>query len=177
MSVKAKNPLTKCIWSQDCQTIYVGDVTGLIQAFNVQTQQFVDIGKHNTAISALHIVPGQNIVISTAFENSIHFWQPGNPTPAFTIDIGNKVFCSDFANPILIAGLGNEKIGIIDITNPNNKTILDSIDLGKNSLLQSCAINKTGDTIGLSTFDGRSNISSIVKSPTGIYSQVNFYLI
>jgi hypothetical protein len=39
----------------------------LIQAFNVQTQTFVDIGKHGTAISALHIVPNQNIIISAAY--------------------------------------------------------------------------------------------------------------
>jgi hypothetical protein len=90
--------------------------------------------------------------------------------------MGAKVFCSDFANPILIVGLGGEKIGIIDITNTNNKTILESVDLGKNSLLQSCAINKTGDTIGLSTFDGRSNISTIVKNPTGVYTQVNVFI-
>lgn len=67
VNVKAKSPLTKCAWSQDCQTIYVGDITGLIQAFNVQTQQFTDMGKHNAAISALHIVPNQNIIISAAF--------------------------------------------------------------------------------------------------------------
>lgn len=67
MNVKAKNPLTKCVWSQDCQNIYVGDATGLIQAFSVTTQQFVDIGKHNAAISALHVVPGQNVIISAAF--------------------------------------------------------------------------------------------------------------
>ncbi len=116
--------MTKCLWSQDCQSIYVGDITGLIQAFNVVTQQFVDVGKHTAAISALHIVPGQNILISAAFENNVHFWQPGNTQPVFSMDVGNKVFSSDFANPILILGLGNEKIGIIDITNTNNKTIL-----------------------------------------------------
>lgn len=107
ISVKAKSPLTKCVWSQDCQTIYVGDITGLIQAFNVQTQQFTDIGKHNAAISALHIVPNQNIIISAAFENTIHFWQPGNNQPVFSIDMGNKVFCSDFSYPILLTALGN----------------------------------------------------------------------
>lgn len=48
------------------------------------------------------------------------------------------------------------------------------MDLGKNSLLQSCAINKNADTIGLSTFDGRSNISNIVKSASGVYTQVKF---
>lgn len=152
--------------------IYVGDITGLIQAFNVQTQQFNDVGKHGAAISALHIIPNQNVIISAAFENNIHFWQPGNNQPVFTIDMGNKVFSSDFAYPILLTGLGNEKIGIIDINNASNKTILDSQDLGKNSQLQSCAINKNTDTIGFSTFDGRSNIANIVKSPNGLYTQV-----
>ncbi len=67
ISVKAKSPLTKCVWSQDGQFLYVGDVTGTIQSFNVQTQQFTDIGKHNAAISVLHVIPNQNIVISAAF--------------------------------------------------------------------------------------------------------------
>jgi WD40 repeat protein len=67
LSTKAKSPLTKCVWSNDAQFIYVGDITGLIQAFNVQTQAFMDVGKHTAAISALHIVPNQNIIISAAY--------------------------------------------------------------------------------------------------------------
>lgn len=107
VNVKAKNPLTKCVWSQDCQNIYLGDVTGLIQAFNINNQQFSDIGKHNAGISALHVIPGQNVLISAAFENIINFWMPGNLQPVMSIDMGNKIFCSDFAYPILIVGLGN----------------------------------------------------------------------
>ncbi len=67
INVKAKSPLTKCAWSQDGQLLYLGDITGLIQSFNVQTQQFTDIGKHNAAISALHVIPNQNIIISGGF--------------------------------------------------------------------------------------------------------------
>lgn len=89
--------------------------------------------------------------------------------------MGNKVFCSDFSYPILITGLANEKIGIVDINNAANKTILESTDLGKNSQIQSIAINRATDTIGLSTFDGRSNIANIQKSPTGSYAQVHIY--
>ena len=44
ISTKAKSPLTKCSWSADGQFIYVGDITGAVQAFNVQSQTFVDIG-------------------------------------------------------------------------------------------------------------------------------------
>ncbi len=69
-------------------------------------------------------------------------------------------------------------IGIVDVTNPGKKTILESKDLGKNSLLQSCAINNKQDTIGFSTFDGRTNISNIIKNPTtGIYTTVYFLFI
>lgn len=67
IATKAKSPLTKCVWSQDASTIYVGDVAGVIQAFNVQAQTFIDVGKHSAAISALHIVPNQNVIISAAY--------------------------------------------------------------------------------------------------------------
>lgn len=107
INVKAKSPLTKCVWSQDGQFIYVGDITGLIQGFNIQTQQFSEVGKHTAGISALHFIPDQNIIISCAFENNVHFWQPGNPQPIFSMDVGNKVFCSDFSYPILVLGLAN----------------------------------------------------------------------
>jgi len=77
-----------------------------------------------------------------------------------------------------LAGLANEMIAIIDVTNPGNKTILDSKDLGKHSIIQSCAINNKQDTIGLSTFDGRSNISKLIKNPnTGVFTLVILYLI
>lgn len=67
-------------------------------------------------------------------------------------------------------------IGIVDVTNPAQKTIMESLELGKNSILQSCAISNTLDKIGFSTFDGRSNISAIAKSPNGEYVRVIFYL-
>ena len=66
-----------------------------------------NIGKHNTGVSSLHMIPGQNILISTAYENNIHFWQMGNPNPTFTLDVNNKVFASDFKNNIFACGTGN----------------------------------------------------------------------
>lgn len=107
ISTKAKAPLTKCAWSQDGQNIYVGDVTGLVQAYNIANGNFVDIGKHNAAISAIHVVPGQGIIITAAYENIINFWQPGNNQPVFVLDMGSKVFCSDFSNPILLVCMAN----------------------------------------------------------------------
>lgn len=175
ITAKANAPLTKCAWSNDGQIIYVGDIKGMVQGFSLANSTFTDVGKHNAPISAIHVVPGQGILITAAYENVINFWQPGTSQPVFVLDMGNKVFCTDFSNPLLLVAMNNEKIGIVDINNANQKTIIESGDLGKHSQIQSCAINKKADTIGLSTFDGRSNIATITKTSSGTYTQVHIH--
>ncbi len=58
-----------------------------------------------------------------------------------------------------------------------NKTILDSVDLGKFSQIQSISVNQKGTHFGVASFDGRANISNLVKGNNGTYSQVNLYFI
>lgn len=52
----------------------------------------------------------------------------------------------------------------------SNKTISDSVDLGKFSQIQSLSLDKKGETIGLTTVDGRCNISSLTRSSNGFKS-------
>ena len=77
---------------------------------------------------------------------------------------------------MLVVGTANERILLIDINNQNSKTIVDSLDLGKFSQIQSIAINQKGSTFGIASFDGRANLSSITKNVNGLYSSVTFSL-
>lgn len=133
-----------------------------------------DIGKHNASVSNLHYIPNQNILISNAYENNIHFWQ-GGPNPIFTVDVMNKVFTSDYKNNILVGGTANQKIFFIDMNTINNgtKTILDSVDLGKFSQIESIALDHKALTLGVATVDGRANISSIGVPPNQTSFKVN----
>lgn len=60
------------------------------------------------------------------------------------MDVLNKVFVSDFKNGVLVGGTANEKIFIIDMNTVSSgtKTILDSVDLGKFSQIESIAIDE-----------------------------------
>ena len=71
---------------------------------------------------------------------------------------------------MLVVGTANERILLIDINNQNSKTIVDSLDLGKFSQIQSIVINSKGSTFGIASFDGRANLSSITKNVNGLYS-------
>jgi hypothetical protein len=77
---------------------------------------------------------------------------------------------------MLVVGTAGERILLIDINNQNSKTIVDSLDLGKFSQIQSIAINQKGSTFGIASFDGRANLSSITKNANGLYASVKFYL-
>lgn len=93
-----------------------------------------------------------------------------------TINAENKVFASDFQFPTLVAGTANEKILMVDINNTNTRTLVDSVDLGKYSQIQSIAINQKCTTFGVASFDGRANLSSLVKNVNGLYGPVILFL-
>jgi len=67
INIKAKYPLTQCLWSPDNKFIYVGDVTGAIQAFDIGSSSFLDIGKQNASISTLQMIAHQNVIVSGAY--------------------------------------------------------------------------------------------------------------
>lgn len=167
MSTLPVAPTCSC-WNADCTALYVGCVDGTIKMVDVNTMNVTDVGKHNASISNVHFVPQQNILISTAFENSINFWQ-GSPQPVLSVDVLNKVFVSDYKNGILAGGTCSEKIFVIDMATVTSgtKTILDSVDLGKFSQIESVSLDNKGESIGLATVDGRANISTLAKNAQG----------
>ncbi|CAM6006158.1 unnamed protein product [Sphagnum balticum] len=87
LAYKFNSPALKCCWSSQTNHIYVGLMDGSIKAFDVNTSQLADIGKHNTAISSLNFIPGQNALISTGYDNIVNFWSPGNSSPVLNFNV------------------------------------------------------------------------------------------
>ena len=71
----------------------------------------------------------------------------------------------------MAGGILGEKIFLIDMANVSqqNMTLVDSVDLGKYSQLQSVVLDTKGETIGLATADGRANISGLIKGSNGSF--------
>ena len=167
--VNLPQPATCLAWNQDNTIIYLGCIDGVIRAMDVNTMNITEIGKHNVGISSINFVPGQNVLISTGFEDKVNFWQ-GNPNPVMSVSVENKIFVADYNNGVLAGATANERIFYLDLNTLPNKTITDSVDLGKFSQIQSLSLDKRGETIGLTTVDGRSNISSLTRTSSGFKS-------
>jgi mRNA export factor len=87
VSYKFQSPLTKCCWNYENNQIYFGAANGMVKSYDVNSGNVLDVGKHNAGVSSLHVIPGQNTVISTGYENFVHFWQNGNPNPIYSVDV------------------------------------------------------------------------------------------
>lgn len=93
-----------------------------------------------------------------------------------SLSADNKVFTSDFVFPMLVAGTANERVLLMDINNAGSKSVVDSLDLGKFSQIQSLSINHKASMFGMASFDGRANLSTINKNVNGLYTPVSLLL-
>lgn len=89
------SPALACCWNDDSTVLFLGCMDGTIKIMDVNTLQMSEIGKHQAPVTSLHHIPKLNILLSSAFENSIHFWQNG-PQPVYSVNAGNKVYVSDY---------------------------------------------------------------------------------
>ena len=64
---KFASPTLKCTWNDQGNQIYVGLMDGSIKLYDLGSGQNVDVGRHGSAISSLHFVPGMNAIVTTAF--------------------------------------------------------------------------------------------------------------
>jgi hypothetical protein len=54
-------------------------------------------------------------------------------SPVLSVDAGNKIYACDCLFPKVVAATADEKIMIVDATNINSRSIVDSSELGKTS--------------------------------------------
>ena len=81
VAYKFNMPALKCAWNDNANQLYVGLMDGSIKAYDINTGQVGDIGKHNCATSSLHYIPGQNVIVSTGYENVVNFGNQAIRTP------------------------------------------------------------------------------------------------
>jgi WD40 repeat protein len=67
LSYKFPMPALKCTWNDQSTQIYVGLMDGTIKAFDINSGQVADVGRHSSAISSLSFIPGMNTIVSSGF--------------------------------------------------------------------------------------------------------------
>lgn len=101
-------PLTFCSWSQDGNAIFLGTSRGQIKAFDINRGQIIDLGMHQAPINYMKFIPQYgNTLLTSAYENNVHFWSLNDRKPIQTLAFSKKVFKASLGGSILATALAD----------------------------------------------------------------------
>ena len=92
-------------------------------------------------------------------------WDCRQQQPAGAFNLGYKVFTSDIYESMLVLGLSDERILMVDFNNLQALQKPEYIEspLGQGSQLTCIAFYANGEGLGVGSFDGRANLSTFSK--------------
>jgi len=169
---EVEDPILSLAWCDDDATkIFGGCINGSVKVLDVSAGKHMNVGVHDNSVKSVYWIPKANLVMSLSFDKSMRFWDCRQQNPAAAIDLGQKVFCSDFLFPYVAVGLSDEKMIFLDLNNlqnlQNNKLDYFDSPLGKGSQITALSFWSDLGGIGVGTHDGRVNVSKFMQDSKG----------
>jgi len=167
-----EDPCLCTSWSDDLSKLFAGCVNNTVKAFDLSTGQSVNVGQHEGPVKSVFWISPANTLCTLSFDKTIRFWDLRQQNPVAGYNLGQKVYCADYAHPNIVMGMGEEKILLVNLPNMQNmlgKNTLDYIEspLGKESQITAIEFFSDGYGIGLASHDGRANLSKIEQDNMG----------
>jgi mRNA export factor len=170
---EVEDPCLSVTWcDDDIGKLVGGCVNGKVKLFDLQTGKHMDCGAHSHSVKGIHWIPKIGVAITLSFDKTMKFWDFRQQQPLASMDLGEKVYCSDLLLPYLAIGLSHEKLVFVDLDQLPmgfQKGGIHQFEstLGKDSQVTSIAFLKDGSAFGVGSHDGRVNVSKFVAEPTG----------
>jgi mRNA export factor len=167
-----EDPCLSVTWCDDDITKIIGGcVNGKVKVFDIQSGKHSDVGMHDHSVKGVHYVPKLGLAITLSFDKTMKFWDFRQQGAAASLNLGEKVFCSDLLLPYLAIGTSHEKLIFVDL---NYLPHLDKggihhfeSTLGKDSQVTCISFLKDGSAFGVGSNDGRVNVSKFVPDQSG----------
>ena len=171
-SLAAEAPSLCANWHEDMTKLYAGLISNEIQEFDIEMNKECLIGRHSEPVKDVFWMANMGVLCSVSFDKMIRFWDVRQSGHIGEIRLKEKPICSDFYGTKLALGLTDQKVTVIDITEPQNmkgEVQIDYVDspLGKRSPLNTIKFFADGSGIGMGTVEGRCNIAKLGRTTAG----------
>jgi len=169
---EVEDPCLSVTWcDDDIGKLVGGCVNGKVKLFDLNSGKHTDVGAHNHSVKGIHWLPKSGLALTLSFDKTMKVWDFRQQGAAASIDLGEKVFCSDLVLPYLAVGLSHDKIAVFNLEQlPNfQKGGVHQFDnpLGKDAQITSIALLKDKSAIGVGSHDGRVNVSKFGADQAG----------
>lgn len=156
-------PVLATKWSSDGTKVLSGGCDNALRAFDVQSQQSVQIGSHDASISCLASVQvnngSQNLIVSGSWDKTLKYWDIRQSQPVSTIQLPERAYTMDTAKQLLVVGTAERNIVVIDLNNPGSIFRSSQSPLKWQTRVISCY--PQGDGYAIGSIEGRCSIQYV----------------
>ncbi|ODQ78191.1 hypothetical protein BABINDRAFT_65513 [Babjeviella inositovora NRRL Y-12698] len=156
-------PALSCRWSPDGTKVLSGGADKAVRLFDVSTQQLSQIGAHDGAVKAVRFVecgPSNTpCAVSGSWDKTLKYWDMRQQQPITTIQLPERVYAMDASQKLLVAGLADRHIVVIDLNNPQQIFKQSQSPLKWQTRSIACYLQGNGYALG--SIEGRCSIQYV----------------
>ncbi|KAI8888432.1 WD40 repeat-like protein [Backusella circina FSU 941] len=146
-------------WNKDGTKIGSGGADKAVRVYDVTTGQAMQIGQHNDAVKCAEFLEQGNILATGSWDKTLKYWDLRSPEPIGTVQLPERCYTMDSKGPLLVAGLAEKHISVIDLNNPTTIFKNTTSSLKWQTRVVACFPDAKGYAIG--SIEGRIGIQYV----------------
>ncbi|KAL2915301.1 RNA export factor gle2 [Polyrhizophydium stewartii] len=122
-AIQHEAPALGVCWSKDgTKVVSVGaDKAG--RMLDLSTGQQTQVAAHDAPIKACKWIDAggsmSNMLVTGSWDKTVKYWDLRTPTPAFTLQLPERLFAMDVNGPLMVLGTAERHILVYNLTNPS----------------------------------------------------------
>lgn len=113
-------PILSIDWTEDSTKLFIASADKQARVWDLASNQVMTVGQHNEAISICHWIstPKYTCLMTGGWDKTLRFWdmrQLPTQSSLATVQLDERVYCSDMLFPMGVIGLGNRHIKVYSL--------------------------------------------------------------
>ncbi|KAH8148181.1 uncharacterized protein LAJ45_07633 [Morchella importuna] len=157
-----EGPVLSVVWSKDGSKVISGGADKAARMYDLQSGVSTQVAVHDQPIRACRFIQppnGAEMLVTGSWDKSLKYWDLRQQAPVATLQLSERVYTLDVAQSLMVVGLAEKQIEIVNLANPTAiwKTIPSPLKW--QTRVVSCFPDATGFAVG--SIEGRCAIQYV----------------
>jgi len=118
--IRHDQPVLCAAWSNDGTRVFTGSCDNTAKMWHLESKRDGVIAQHTAPIKECLWAEAIGCLVTGSWDKTVKFWDVRTPGPAKgTVSVGERVYCMDLKEQLLVVGTADRNMLIYDLRNPS----------------------------------------------------------